>query len=72
MITSRLTSRARTTIPQAIRNALQLRHGDELVYAIENGRAILSRKAATEAKGDSFATFDDWAGEEDARAYAGL
>jgi antitoxin PrlF len=31
MITSRLTSKAQTTIPQAVRAALKLRGGDELV-----------------------------------------
>jgi antitoxin PrlF len=72
MITSRLTSKAQTTIPQAVRNALHLREGDELAYAIEDGRVILTRKPVAETKDDPFATFSEWASEEDARAYAGL
>jgi antitoxin PrlF len=72
MITSRLTSKAQTTIPQAVRNALQLREGDELAYAIEHGRVILTRKATRDVQDDPFATFSEWASEEDARAYDGL
>jgi antitoxin PrlF len=72
MITSRLTSRARTTIPLPVRKALQLQHGDDLAYAIEDGRVILTRKSVLEAKGVPFVTFDEWASKEDARAYAGL
>jgi antitoxin PrlF len=71
MITSRLTSKAQTTIPQAVRVALHLREGDELAYVIEDGRVILTRRAV-EAKDDPFAAFGEWSGEEDTRAYAGL
>ena len=42
MITSKLTSKARTTIPQPIRAALCLREGDELVYEIQGDRVVLS------------------------------
>ena len=72
MITSRLTSKAQTTIPQAVRNALQLREGDELAYVIEDGRVILTRWPGRSLDGDPFALFDEWGGEEDMRAYAGL
>jgi antitoxin PrlF len=71
MITSRLTSKAQTTIPQAVRVALHLREGDELAYVIEDGRVILTRRAV-EAKDDPFAAFGEWSGEEDTRAYAAL
>jgi antitoxin PrlF len=71
MITSRLTSKAQTTIPQAVRVALHLREGDELAYVIEDGRVILTRRVV-EAKDDPFAAFGEWSGEEDTRAYAGL
>ena len=72
MITSRLKPRSQTTIPQAVRQALQLREGDELAYVIEVGRVILTRKHATPAQDDPFATFGEWTGPEDAAAYAGL
>lgn len=71
MIRSKLTSKAQTTIPQPVRNALQLREGDELAYVIEAGRVILT-KAATEAVDDPFATFGEWDGDADRKAYADL
>ncbi|MEA2743890.1 MAG: antitoxin PrlF, partial [Acetobacteraceae bacterium] len=41
MIISKLTSKAQTTIPQSVRSALGVSAGDELAYAIEDGRVIL-------------------------------
>ena len=41
MITSRLTSKAQTTIPQPVRAALKLQDGDELIYEIEGNRVLL-------------------------------
>ena len=43
MITSKLTSKAQTTIPQPVRAALGVREGDELAYAIEDGRVVLTK-----------------------------
>lgn len=71
MITSKLTSKAQTTIPQAVRAALQLREGDEIAYAIDDGRVILT-KASRQAPDDPFATFTEWDSEEDRKAYADL
>lgn len=71
MITSRLTSKAQTTVPQAVRNALGLREGDELAYEIRNGRVTLT-KARTPSQDDPFATFDEWDSETDRRVYADL
>lgn len=39
--TSKLTTKAQTTIPQAVRSALRLKVGDELTYVVENDRVIL-------------------------------
>jgi len=71
MITSRMTSKAQTTIPQPIRTALHLKEGDELAYAIEKGRVILTR-AKSEPTDDPFATFGEWDSEEDRTAYGEL
>jgi antitoxin PrlF len=71
MITSKLTSKAQTTIPQAIRSALRLREGDEIAYAIEGDRVILTR-AMSEAVDDPFATFGEWASDADREAYGEL
>ncbi len=71
MITSKLTSKAQTTIPQPVRTALRLKEGDEIVYAIDGDRVILTR-APKEQADDPFATFGEWDSEADRQAYAGL
>ncbi|MBV8354303.1 MAG: type II toxin-antitoxin system PrlF family antitoxin, partial [Candidatus Eremiobacteraeota bacterium] len=43
MITSKLTSKAQTTIPQPVRAALRLKDGDEIVYTIDDARVILTK-----------------------------
>jgi antitoxin PrlF len=70
MITSKLTSKAQTTIPQAVRNALRLREGDELSYQIDGERVILAKGAPV--TDDPFATFSEWDSEADRQAYADL
>jgi antitoxin PrlF len=71
MITSKLTSKAQTTIPQAVRAALRLTEGDELAYEIDGGRVILT-KASTRDGEDPFAAFSEWDGDADRKAYAKL
>ena len=71
MITSKLTSKAQTTIPLPVRNALRLTEGDELAYIIDGDRVILS-KAARTAVDDPFATFGEWSSEADRIGYADL
>ena len=72
MITSKLTSKAQTTIPQAVRAALRLREGDELLYEIVDQKVILSRVQHESPRDDPFATFDEWHSEADEKAYGGL
>lgn len=71
MITSKLTSKAQTTIPQPVRAALRLREGDELAYVIESGRVILTR-VSSDLSDDPFKSFSEWAGDADTKAYADL
>ena len=71
MITSKLTSKAQTTIPLPVRNALRLVEGDEIVYSIEGDRVVLS-KASRAPIDDPFATFSEWSSEADQRAYGDL
>ncbi|OHC80204.1 MAG: transcriptional regulator [Rhodospirillales bacterium RIFCSPLOWO2_12_FULL_67_15] len=71
MITSKITSKAQTTIPQAVREALRVRAGDELAYKIERGKVIVT-KAASMPADDPFAAFSEWASEHDQRAYGKL
>lgn len=71
MITSKLTAKSQTTIPQPVRTALGLKRGDELVYEIE-GDYVVVRKAGTEPEEDPFALFDEWNSEADRKGYANL
>ena len=71
LITSKLTTKAQTTIPQPVRTALHIKPGDEIAYVIEGDRVVLTR-ATTEPAEDPFATFGEWNSEADRRAYGGL
>ncbi len=72
MITSKLSSKAQTTIPQPVRAALHLREGDEIAYAIEPGRVVLTRAQRDSEADDPFQTFSEWRGLADTEAYAEL
>ncbi len=70
MITSKLTSKAQTTIPQAVRTALGVRPGDEIAYAIEDGRVLVTKAPAKPPRRgvpfeDPFASFTEWELPED-------
>ncbi len=69
MVQSRLTSRAQTTIPAAVREALCLKEGDFVAYRIEEGRVIMTR---AEFLVDPFAAFTEWDSPEDTEGYANL
>ncbi|HEV2554527.1 MAG TPA: type II toxin-antitoxin system PrlF family antitoxin [Bosea sp. (in: a-proteobacteria)] len=71
MILSKLTSKAQTTVPQSVRKALRLREGDEIAYAIEQDRVVMTKARAPQVE-DPFATFDEWDGEADRKAYGEL
>lgn len=72
MITSKLTSKAQTTIPQPIRTVLKLQPGDELLYEIIDGRVMLTKAQQETSVDDPFRTFEEWRSEADAKAYADL
>jgi antitoxin PrlF len=71
MITSKLTSKAQTTIPLPVRTALRLAPGDELAYIIEADRVVLTKADKVPAD-DPFATFSEWSTDADQRGYAEL
>ena len=72
MITSKLTSKAHTTIPQAVRSALHLKEGDSIVYTLEADNRVVISRAAEPMSEDPFATFSEWDSEADRKAYADL
>lgn len=72
MITSKLTTKAQTTIPQPVRAALGLKAGDALVYEIDERRVILSKASDAAKPDDPFGTFHEWRSEADEKAYGKL
>lgn len=42
-VAARLTSKGQVTIPKAVRDALGLRDGDEIVFRVDGARAVLAR-----------------------------
>lgn len=71
MITSKLTSKAQTTIPQPVRLALGVAEGDELAYQIDGDKVILTKAVSGFAE-DPFALFEEWNSDADRQAYAKL
>jgi antitoxin PrlF len=72
MIQSRISSKAQTTVPRAVRAALGLSKGDTLAYEIDGDRVILTRQRPGDPFDDPFAMFTEWADEADCRAYDGF
>lgn len=73
MILSRITSKAQTTVPRAVRAALGLSEGDQLVWSLgEAGRVTLRRRALADPADpfvNNFSTFAEWASEADCEAF---
>lgn len=42
---ARMTSKGQLTIPKHVRDALGLRAGDDLLFRVEEGRAVISKTA---------------------------
>lgn len=72
VITSKLTSKSQTTVPQPVRKALGLQPGDQLRYEISGGQVILSRVEPDSLAEDPFASFNEWRSVEDEEAYGSL
>lgn len=77
MITSKLTSKAQTTIPQPVRVALGVSEGDELAYVIEGGRVMITKAPKHGVRqgdpiADPFAAFWEWNTPEDEDAFSDL
>jgi len=72
VITSKLTSKAQTTIPQPIRAALRLQEGDELVYEIRGEQVLLTKARHVSDADDPFRTFSEWNSAADRKAYGDL
>lgn len=71
MISSKVTSKSQTTIPQPVRMALRLNPGDEISYQIQGDKVILTKALAPIAD-DPFVTFSEWDSAADRKAYGKL
>jgi antitoxin PrlF len=77
MIIGKITAKAQTTIPQAVRRALGLEPGDAVEWEIEGARVTLKRvpryaEIASDPFVNNFAMFDEWASEADRQAFDNL
>ena len=72
MITSKLTSKAQTTIPQPVRAALRLGPGDELLYEIVDRHVVLTKAGPSGKTDDPFRSFSEWSSAADTKAYGKL
>lgn len=78
---TKLTTKAQTTVPRAVRDALGVRPGDSVLYRVEDGRVVMEKApadaavwaAARAAWGPSWDVFaEDWLSPEDCAAYDDL
>jgi antitoxin PrlF len=71
-ITSRLDAQARTVVPKPVREALDIGPGDQIAFAIRDGRVILRAMKKPLSREDPFTCFDEWASKADTEGYASL
>lgn len=70
MILGRVTSKAQITIPRAVRLALGLMPGDDVVWEIDGDHAVMARaKSAPDPFVGNFDAFTEWASEADCNAF---
>ena len=70
MITSKLSSKAQTTVPRSVRAALGLREGDEIAYEIDGDKVLIRKAGDSTVDDDPFAVFEEWNSEADRKGYA--
>ena len=73
-IFGKITSKAQTTLPKEVREALGVKPGDMLVYRIAKGKVTLARAEKLDRAylKSLEATLSEWASDEDAAAYDNL
>ena len=73
MILGKITAKAQTTVPRAVRKALGIGPGDDVAWEIDGDRAVLVRARSA---GDGFVgnldMFTEWATEADCKAFDNL
>jgi antitoxin PrlF len=70
MILGRITAKAQTTIPRAVRLALGLFPGDDVVWDIVGDQVVMTRaQPSTYPFVGNFENFTEWASEADCKAF---
>ena len=70
MILGRITAKAQTTIPRAVRLALGLKPGDELAWEIEGDQVIVTKpRAAIDPFVGNLDSFAEWSSAADCEAF---
>jgi antitoxin PrlF len=72
MIHSRITSKAQVTLPRAVRKALGLKSGDDIIWEIDGDRAVVTRAGEPDMFVGNFSTFTEWDTEADREAFRDL
>ena len=68
---SKVSVKSQTVLPHAVRQRLGIRPGDTLRYRLTVDGVLIDRAPANEAD-DPFASFSEWSGAADEKAYADL
>ncbi len=68
---SKVSVKSQTVIPREVRDRLGIRPGDTLRYVMTE-EGVLLEKSVDQEGDDPFATFTEWAGDADEKAYADL
>jgi antitoxin PrlF len=71
VITARLSAKAQTVIPKAIRDQLGVGPGDVIVFEVRDGEVVL-RPLRRPSSDDPFAVFHEWSSAADEDAYRDL
>lgn len=70
MIIGRITAKAQTTIPRAVRHALGLMPGDDVVWEIDGDQVVMTKaRAGGDPFVGNFDSFGEWASEADCKAF---
>lgn len=72
---SRITSKAQTTVPRAVREALGAGPGDALAYRVDDGKVLLTKAPALDLaylRSVESSLAEEWASNDDSEAFDDL
>lgn len=73
-LSSKVTQKYQATIPQAVREKLEIKQGDRVIFEIENDRVVLKKLSPLdwEYLESVSATLGEWSSQADEEAYNDL